>query len=144
MNGELMTRMLSSRPYLLRALYEWINDSGTTPHLLVDTQHVGVEVPKDYVQDGRIVLNISPSAVQDLVIDNEWVSCNARFAGIGRTLQVPIAAVMAIYARENGQGMAFGSEPGQAEGTSPSDESQEHAESTTQKKKLRPNLKVVK
>lgn len=139
-----MTRMLSSRPYLLRALYEWINDNGMTPHLLVNAGYPRVDVPKEYVQDERIVLNISPSAVQDLVIDNEWVFFEARFSGLSRTIQVPVSAVMAIYARENGQGMAFGGEPGQGDSTPPpDDEPQKHADSTGQKKS-RPDLKVVK
>ncbi len=138
-----MTRMFSSRTYLLRALYEWTNDNGMTPHLLVNAGYPGVDVPKEYVQDERIVLNISPSAVQDLVIDNEWIFFEARFSGLSRTIQVPVSAVIAIYARENGQGMAFGGEPGQGDSAPPPDEPQKHADSTGQKKS-RPDLKVVK
>lgn len=99
--------MLSSRPYLLRALYEWIVDSAMTPHILVKADVAGVAVPGSYVKDGQIVLNIAPAAVQGLELGNEFVSFNARFGGSPTDIVVPTEAVLAIYARENGQGMAF-------------------------------------
>ncbi len=137
--------MLSSRPYLLRALYEWISDSAMTPHLLVNAQYPGVEVPSEYVQDGRIVLNVSHSAVQHLLMDNEWVSFSARFGGVSRAIRIPMSAVMAIYARENGQGMAFGSQPGDSDGDAPvSPPSSPEEQSKGEAKKSRPTLKVVK
>ncbi len=102
--------MTSTRPYLIRALYEWIEDNGLTPHILVDAEAPGVEVPRQHVHEGRIVLNINPAAVRDLRLGNDWIEFSARFGGVARVLQIPVAAVLAIYARENGQGMAFGEE----------------------------------
>jgi stringent starvation protein B len=99
--------MKSSRPYLLRALYEWIVDNQLTPYLLVNTEMVGVDVPRQYIEDGKIILNIAPSAVHDLYIDNQIVEFDASFSGAPATVQVPIGAVLAIYARENGRGMVF-------------------------------------
>ncbi len=104
--------MVPSRPYLMRALHEWIIDSGHTPHLLIDADHPELEVPDSARKDGQVVLNVSPSAVRDLVMDNEWVSFVARFAGVSRGVSVPVAAVKAIYARENGRGMVFPDEDG--------------------------------
>jgi stringent starvation protein B len=104
--------MNSSRPYLLRALLDWISDNGLTAHLLVDATLPGVEVPAQFIQDGKITLNIGPSAVQGLEMGNEAVSFSARFAGRPMQVYVPVGAVLAIYARENGQGMMFGNEPG--------------------------------
>jgi stringent starvation protein B len=104
--------MNSSRPYLLRALLDWISDNGLTAHLLVDATLPAVEVPVQFIQDGKITLNIGPSAVQGLEMGNEAVSFSARFAGRPMQVYVPVGAVLAIYARENGQGMMFGNEPG--------------------------------
>jgi len=97
--------MTSHRPYLLRALYEWIADNGLTPHLLVDATRPGVRVPAHAVKDGRIVLNIAGRAVAHLQMDNDDVRFSARFGGVSHAVIVPIEAVVAIYARENGQGM---------------------------------------
>jgi stringent starvation protein B len=97
--------MTSHRPYLLRALYEWIADNGLTPHLLVDATKPGVRVPTHAVKDGRIVLNIAERAVAHLQMDNDDVRFSARFGGVSHAVIVPIDAVLAIYARENGQGM---------------------------------------
>jgi stringent starvation protein B len=99
--------MLSSRPYLLRALHEWIVDSGLTPHLLVNAECPGVDVPESAVSDGRVILNVNPSAVRDLLIDAELVTFVARFGGVSQAVTVPVAAIEAIYARENGRGMMF-------------------------------------
>jgi len=99
--------MNSSRPYLIRALYEWIVDNDCTPHLLVNAEYPNVQVPQGFVNDGQIVLNVSPSAVRHLHMDNDAVSFEGRFGGIAHTLFLPAAAVLAIYARENGQGMVF-------------------------------------
>ncbi|CBA15777.1 ClpXP protease specificity-enhancing factor [Xanthomonas albilineans] len=100
-------RMTSHRPYLLRALVEWINDNGMTPHVLVDASLPGVQVPPSAVKDGRVVLNIAERAVVRLQIDNDGVSFTARFGGVSYPVQVPMAAVLAVYARETGQGMAL-------------------------------------
>ncbi|WP_374605409.1 ClpXP protease specificity-enhancing factor [Arenimonas sp.] len=98
-------RMGSNRPYLLRALNEWINDNGMTPYLLVDATREAVQVPASTVKDGRVVLNIAPRAVAQLLIDNQGVSFMARFGGVSQSVYVPVAAVLAIYAQETGQGM---------------------------------------
>jgi stringent starvation protein B len=98
---------LSRRPYLLRAMHEWMVDCGYTPHLIVDAQPEGVQVPREFVKDGRIVLNVSASATQALMIGADAVEFNARFGGTSRHVRVPVAAVLGIYARETGQGMVF-------------------------------------
>lgn len=97
--------MTSNRPYLLRALNEWINDNGMTPYLLVDAAREGVQVPASVVKDGRVVLNIAPRAVAHLAMDNREVRFMARFGGVSQSVVVPVLAVMAIYAQETGQGM---------------------------------------
>lgn len=96
----------------MRALNEWILDNRLTPYLVVDAGIQGVEVPTEFVTNGQIILNISPSAVNTLSIDNESLQFSARFGGVPMHVYVPIQAVMAVYAKENGQGMVFGSEPG--------------------------------
>ena len=106
-----VSRMTSHRPYLLRALYEWIVDNGMTPHLLVDATRQGVRVPAHTVKEGRVVLNVAERAVVRLAMDNEAVSFTARFGGVSHPVQVPIAAVLAIYARETGAGMGFEVQP---------------------------------
>jgi len=105
--SDIPTRMTSHRPYLLRALSEWIADNGMTPHLLVDATLAGVQVPPSAVKEGKVVLNIAERAVVRLQIDNDSVSFSARFGGVTYPVMVPIAAVLAIYARETGQGMAL-------------------------------------
>ncbi|WP_435104673.1 ClpXP protease specificity-enhancing factor [Arhodomonas sp. AD133] len=104
--------MTPRRPYLIRALYEWITDNGLTPYLLVDTGVEGIEAPLEYADKGKLVLNVAPRAVRALELGNDWVSFNARFGGAPRDVFLPVAAIIAIYARENGQGMLFGSEDG--------------------------------
>ena len=99
--------MNSSRPYMLRALYEWIVDNDCTPYLLVDANHANVKVPPGYAADGQIVLNIAPAAMRHFAMNNQAISFEARFSGVPFSLYVPITAVLAIYARENGQGMFF-------------------------------------
>jgi stringent starvation protein B len=96
----------SSRPYLIRALYEWCADNGMTPHIAVLVDQT-VQVPREHVQDGHIVLNISADATGGLVLDNDYISFKARFGGVPRDIIIPVNRVVAIYARENGQGMAF-------------------------------------
>lgn len=103
--------MTSSRPYLLRALYEWILENECTPYIVVNAYASGVQVPQEFVKDGQIILNISPAAVHALQMNNDAIDFNGRFSGIPTPVFVPIAAVMGIYARENGQGMVFESEP---------------------------------
>lgn len=103
--------MKSNRPYLIRALYEWLLDNECTPYILVDTNIARVSVPEGFAQDGKIVLNLSPSAIKHLLMDNEAISFEARFAGIVQHPYVPIAAIKAIYAKENGHGMFFEDDP---------------------------------
>jgi stringent starvation protein B len=98
---------LAKRPYLLRAMHAWMSDSDHTPHVIVDAERPGTEVPRAYVKDGRIVLNLSAGATQGLVIGNELLEFQARFAGTVHRVRVPIAAVLGIYARETGEGMVF-------------------------------------
>jgi len=95
------------RPYLLRAMHEWVSDSQHTPHIIVDAERPGVTVPRTYVKDGKIVLNLSLTATQNLSLGNEWIEFGARFAGAVHFIRVPIAAVLGIYARETGEGMVF-------------------------------------
>jgi stringent starvation protein B len=99
--------MTSNRPYLLRALYQWITDNGMTPHILVDAELEGVQVPDHTVQKGKVVLNVSAGATEQLLLDNDSISFKARFSGAPHNIMVPMIAVIAIYARENGQGMMF-------------------------------------
>ena len=103
--------MTSSRPYLIRALYQWIVDNGVTPYILVDALVEGVDVPSQYIQDNKIVLNIAPMAVHGLTLGDDVITFNARFSGKETDIFVPTEAVLAIYARENGQGMMFSEEP---------------------------------
>lgn len=130
--------MTSNRPYLVRALYEWILDNGLTPHLLVDASRPGAALPVEFVQDGKIVLNIGPSAVRALVLGNERISFNARFGGVAMDVTVPAEAVMGIYARENGRGMLFPEEEPQATPTSGEEPE------PPKPPRDRPSLKVVK
>jgi stringent starvation protein B len=132
-------KLSSNRPYLIRALYEWLVDNDLTPHLLVEADAEAVVVPTQYVEDGRIVLNISPSAVRDLLLDNSMISFNARFGGSPMDVFVPPAAVLGIYARENGRGMLFPEE----EMPSDSDSSPDDEPDPTPPRE-RPTLKVVK
>ncbi len=102
--------MSSNRPYLLRAMYDWIADNGMTPYILVDAAAPGVEVPNSAVKDGRVVLNIAARAVAQLELGKERVRFMARFSGVSQVVDVPMGAILAIYAQENGQGMMFPAE----------------------------------
>jgi stringent starvation protein B len=93
--------------YLFRAVFDWAVDNGYTPHVVVDARQPGVQVPARYVENGRIVLNIHPRAVQGYSQDDEWLRFVARFGGVSHAIEVPMQAVLAIYARENGQGVSF-------------------------------------
>jgi len=104
------TAMSSNRPYLLRALYEWISDNGLTPYILVDATNPGVRVPPGAAKDGKVVLNIAARAVTQFEISNERIHFLARFGGVSQGVDIPMAGVLAIYAQENGQGMMFSAE----------------------------------
>ena len=127
--------MTSSRPYLLRAMYEWIVDNGMTPYILVDTRNDQVIIPRQFEEDGKIVLNLGPTAVQSLDLGIEAVSFDARFEGSSMDVMVPIEFILAIYTRENGQGMMFADE----DLLPPGDDSQDSAI-----KQKTPHLRVVK
>jgi len=120
------------RPYLIRAMHEWMIDNGLTPHIVADAKAPGIRVPSEHIEDGKIVLNISHSATRDLILGNDEIAFEARFNGRPQQLGVPVSAVLGIYARETGQGMIFSVEdsspPPDPAGETPS----------------RPSLKVVK
>lgn len=136
--------MTPSRPYLMRALNEWILDNNTTPYVLVDAGLPNVQVPQDYVNNGQIVLNISPSAIHDLLINQEGLSFNARFGGVPMDVYVPLIAILAIYAKENGQGMVFGSEAGAPDPDDPPPPPKSKKTEPVTQIGTRPSLKVVK
>ena len=102
--------MTSSRPYLIRAIFEWIVDNQKTPYLLVDASHPGVVVPEAYIENDRIILNISPAAAHNTRLTDDEVSFSARFSGQAMDMYIPVMGVLAIYAKENGQGMMFADE----------------------------------
>lgn len=141
--------MIPRRPYLIRAMHEWMVDNGETPHLLVDAEQDGVQVPGDYVQNGKIILNVSPTAVRGLSLANDGVFFNARFGGQPMEIFVPVAAVLAIYARESGQGMLFNddddgpSPPTGGDGPEGGEESGSDSDGPGKESK-RPNLRVIK
>jgi len=139
--------MTSNRPYLLRAIYEWLVDNNCTPHLVVFARAEGVAVPQQHVnKDGQIILNIAPSAVKDLFIANDAISFSARFSGVVHNIYVPCGAVLGIYGRENGQGMMFEFEaPPPPEPTTPPEPPKAGPASDANVTPLkRPSLKVVK
>ena len=105
--SDLELNLTPTRPYLARAIYEWICDNHLTPYLLVDATAANTSVPIEHVQDGQIVLNIVPHAVHALHMSNDAISFSARFGGVSRDIYVPFAALLGIYARENGQGLFF-------------------------------------
>lgn len=129
---------ISTKPYLIRALYEWCTDSGFTPQLLVAVD-ANTRVPPGFVKDGQIVLNISPGATRKLTLDNDWIQFSARFGGVSHEISVPVDRVAAIFARENGQGLHF--EPVDATG---SPQPPTAGTSSPAPSKGKPTLKVVK
>lgn len=104
--AEMEEQLPSTKPYLLRAIWEWCNDHGYTPYIAVEVDEM-TRVPREFVRDGQIVLNVGPTATNRLQIGNEYVEFQARFGGVARELSVPVGRIAAIYARENGAGMAF-------------------------------------
>ncbi|MEE3236175.1 MAG: ClpXP protease specificity-enhancing factor [Pseudomonadota bacterium] len=127
----------SKRPYLIRAMHEWMGDNGHTPHIVVDAGVDGVIVPADQIKDGKIILNISDSATHNLKLTNESVSLRARFSGVPFDVWVPVSSVMGIYARETGQGMIF-SQSTDEQSEPPDDSGKEKNRSE------RSHLKIVK
>ena len=131
--------MNSSKPYLVRALYEWILDNDTTPYILVDTNSDEVLVPPGIANDGKVVLNLAPAAIENLEMTNEHVSFSARFNGVAENIYCPITSLLAIYARENGEGMMFPAEESDDNAEQPGD-----AETSDRAKPKGPTLKVIK
>ena len=125
--------MNSNRPYLLRGLHEWILDNELSPHILVNANAAGVQVPTQYVKDGKIVLNVSPESIRGLNLGNDEIRFSARFGGNPYDISVPVRAVLAIYAKENGKGMIF-----------PVKEQQEDTDLESSKPVKKPYLKVIK
>ena len=135
----------SRRPYLIRAIYDWCVDNGHTPHLLVAADYPGVNVPMQFVQEGRITLNLSPMAVQALNIEDDPIWFSARFSGRPFDVIVPPGAVLAVFARENGEGLVFGEvEPPLGGGDSPNPPAPSAPEPEAPKPKPRGHLRVVK
>lgn len=143
-------QMTSSRPYLVRAIYQWITDNGLTPHLLVDATADDVQVPTEHIQNGKIILNIAPMAISALVLGDADITFSARFSGKPRNLHVPIEAVLAVYAKENGQGMMFSEDDSAVAAADDGDGSDTDPDSDPDKpgadpdKPKRPSLRVVK
>ena len=139
----------SSRPYLIRAIYDWLLDNKLTPYIMIDASIPEVVAPKQFIEDGKIVLNIAQQAVGSLRLGNEWVEFEASFSGVITQIQVPIRAVKAIYSYENGRGMVFNDEDdievGGENGSAESELQPADPAATGQPKpKGRPNLKIVK
>ncbi|MCX7093453.1 MAG: ClpXP protease specificity-enhancing factor [Methylobacter sp.] len=125
--------MTSLKPYLIRSIYEWIIDNSLTPHLLVDAENPNAILPKEFIEDGKIVLNIRPQAIQGLSLGNEEIEFNARFSGKPMRISTPVSAVLAIYAKENGKGMIFDQE-----------DSDDDEPPPVKKPPAKPNLRIVK
>ncbi|MDO9140845.1 MAG: ClpXP protease specificity-enhancing factor [Methylobacter sp.] len=126
--------MTSLKPYLIRSIYEWIVDNNLTPHLLVDAENTNAILPIEFIEDGKIVLNIRQEAIQGLSLGNEEIEFNARFSGKPMHIVTPVSAVLAIYAKENGKGMIFDQE----------DDNDEPPQPPAKKTAAKPNLRVVK
>jgi len=142
--------MTSNKPYLIRASNEWILDNQMTPFLLVDVNMEGVEVPGQHVKDGKIILNVAPNAVQRIVFENEWIYFSARFGGQSFTINIPVNAVLAIYAKENGRGMVFAGDGSlvenntKVEGMESSNKDLSNTQTRKQVTRNKPVLTVVK
>jgi len=130
--------MTSSKPYLVRALYEWLLDNDMTPHVLVNANVESVMIPKGIATDGKVVLNLAPSAIQQLEMTNEHLSFSARFSGVAQDVYCPMVSILAIYARENGEGTMF------AEDASLEESKTEDGTDRKDKKSKPPGLKIVK
>ena len=134
-------RSRSKRPYLIRAMHEWMGDNSHTPHIVVDTSMNGVNVPVEHIKDGKIILNISDSAAHNLKLTNDAVSFRARFSGAPFNVWVPIQSVLGIYARETGQGMVFSQDTEKAEHIEPPEL---QAEIEVEETRSHPHLTIVK
>ncbi len=146
--------MVSSRPYLIRAMHEWILDSDLTPYILVDANYKDVVIPLEYVEDGKILLNVSPGATQNLNLGNEFVIFSARFSGKAMEVSFPVDAALAVYAKENGRGMMFNtdgsddeppsSDPAPSDPSAPGSTTSGTTQGSTPAPNKKPSLKIVK
>ena len=134
-------RSRSKRPYLIRAMHEWMGDNSHTPHIVVDTSMEGVSVPVEHIKDGKIILNVSDSAAHNLKLTNDVISFRARFSGAPFNVWVPIQSVLGIYARETGQGMVFSQDTEKAEHIEPPEL---QAEIEVEETRSHPHLTIVK
>ncbi len=142
-----MSKTLPKRPYLLRAMHQWITECGNTPHVIVDAGRESTEVPRAYVKDGKIVLNLSEGATQRLRLGNQEVEFDARFAGVIHHVRFPVTAVLGVYARETGEGMVFSEQEFGAEQDRAAEQGQASAPGARPAEKggaRRPDLKLVK
>ena len=140
--------MTSVKPYFIQALHEWISDNGLTPLAVVDASYEGIRVPDGVIEDGKIVLNISYDAAENLQMDDEFLTFNARFTGVSHAIIIPMEAVSAIYARENGKGMMFDVDHEDYDNSeNPANESEKtsntNSKPTKAKSNKRPHLKLV-
>ena len=145
--GESDSQTTLQRPYLLRAMHEWMSDNNLTPHIVIDVDAAKTDLPLEYAKDGKLVLNVSYSATQNLVISNDGASFDARFGQASRHLDIPILAILGIYARETGQGMIFSAETtSEDESVSEGGETAEKQSDTGNKHpdRGRPELKIIK
>jgi stringent starvation protein B len=136
--------MSSNRPYLLRAIYDWITDNQLTPYVLVDATVEGVRVPPQVVKNGQVVLNLAMRAVAHLELGNDAISFQARFSGVSHAIRIPVQAVLALYAQENGQGMMFPAEEGEPPPAPPEGPGPGPTGEGTDKPRRSPHLRVVK
>ncbi|WP_336931032.1 ClpXP protease specificity-enhancing factor [Acinetobacter tandoii] len=140
--SEQETNLSPTRPYLARAIYEWICDNNLTPYLLVDATQPNTMVPEQFIQDGQIVLNIVPHAVHQLHMSNDAITFSARFGGVSRDIYVPLYAVLGIYARENGQGLFF--DPSEYENVKiQQDDLKSETEQNQEQPKKKPSLRLL-
>ena len=140
--SEQETNLSPTRPYLARAIYEWICDNNLTPYLLVDATQPNTMVPEQFIQDGQIVLNIVPHAVHQLHMSNDAITFSARFGGVSRDIYVPLYAVLGIYARENGQGLFF--DPNEYENVKiQQDDLKSEPEQNEEQPKKKPSLRLL-
>lgn len=143
---ERLPPMSSNRPYLLRAIYDWITDNQLTPYVLVDATVEGVRVPPQVIKNGQVVLNIAMRAVANLELGNDHIRFQARFSGVSQAIRIPVQAVLALYAQENGQGMMFPAEDGDTPPPAPGPEGPGSSPSGdgADKPRRSPHLRVVK
>jgi stringent starvation protein B len=141
--SDIELNLTPTRPYLARAIYEWICDNKLTPYLLVDATAANVMVPTEYVQDGQIVLNIVPHAVHALHMSNDAITFSARFGGVSRDIYVPFAALLGIYARENGQGLFFDPSEYTTDIQNAEDQVESEPQQQDEKPKKKPSLRIL-